>query len=1038
MNKNYKILLMLFMFFITAGLAQAETYTSGDFNYEVDRTNGTLTVTGMTSTAKSTASRNFLLNGVTYSLSLPEALFVDGLGTPAFAVTEVADNAFSNLPFLGSVTLHSAITRVGVGAFSNNTSLTTVVTKADFLESDAFANCSNLSDLDLDEGTGYLEEGAFENCTSLLYVGIPLTLRGMNAPNVFAGCTNLKRFAVSFDHTVYSQVDGILYSKDKSTLLYCPEAHTTYYYSLADETTIIASQAFRNNQYTGTLVLPDGVTSLNPYAFYNAALSTIVLGSNVNVMGNKCLADCPNLAKIIILNDEVPATTTDAFTGLTSTTAYVPDNAESFYQSNSTWSALTLRPFCNADVEESLFNYSYVENTADGNDQAFVTGLSDYSLNIIANGSMFSRLEIPICVYHNERMYDVTELTERAFFNQSGIMKVVIFDNIKRVGNYALFNCKDLGSIEVAAEVIGESAITSNSNLTSLILNPGVKILMTDAMRWNSRLKEVELPSTVTYVSNTSFSQDSLMNITVASGNANYTSENGVLFDSQKKTLVRFPSSNTAHSGELPTTLTKIADNACHGLHRNYLILPDGVTEIGFEAFRSSDLATFKMGSNVQTIGKGAFKYCNDLTSFLSHTIVPPAADSAFVNLDQSSIYLLVPKGSVEAYSTDDNWKDFNITGYYDADAEDAILAFSLDSEGKAIVTGFSQYGKSLINDGTVFDLVEIPNIIYFNGDINNVRSLGSDAFRNQRGFKGMLISGFVNSIGSWALNGCSDLETLYIGSKTLNSYSVTNNPKLSNLILYEGVESTVNGALGNNPMLTSVHLPASFASLDAGSLINASLENITVESGNESYVSLQGALFDKNKTTLVRWPASNTTFTGVFMPSVKAIARNGCMYLKRNKVILSDYITTLGMMSFYGAEIESVVLGSGVETVAIQAFSGCENLSSIECHAVTPPSANSAFYGLDKPSITLSVPAESIAAYKAADEWKDFFIRPIGGGVYGDVNGDGEVTSVDITAVYNVILGTSDEFAATADVDGDGQVTAVDVTIIYNILLGN
>ena len=53
-------------------------------------------------------------------------------------------------------------------------------------------------------------------------------------------------------------------------------------------------------------------------------------------------------------------------------------------------------------------------------------------------------------------------------------------------------------------------------------------------------------------------------------------------------------------------------------------------------------------------------------------------------------------------------------------------------------------------------------------------------------------------------------------------------------------------------------------------------------------------------------------------------------------------------------------------------------------------------------------------------------------------MNGDGEVTSVDITAVYNVILGTSDEFAATADVDGDGQVTAVDVTIIYNILLGN
>ena len=171
-------------------------------------------------------------------------------------------------------------------------------------------------------------------------------------------------------------------------------------------------------------------------------------------------------------------------------------------------------------------------------------------------------------------------------------------------------------------------------------------------------------------------------------------------------------------------------------------------------------------------------------------------------------------------------------------------------------------------------------------------------------------------------------------------------------------------------------------------------------------------------------------------MPSVKAIGRNACMYLKRNKVILTDYITTLGMMSFYGAEIESVVLGSGLETVGIQAFSGCENLSSIECHAVTPPSANSAFYGLDKPSITLKVPAEAINDYKTNDDWKDFYILAIGS-VYGDVNGDGSVTSADVTAVYNVLLGVNYEFAGSADVNGDGAVTSTDITIIYNILLG-
>ncbi|MBR5030790.1 MAG: N-acetylmuramoyl-L-alanine amidase [Muribaculaceae bacterium] len=58
--------------------------------------------------------------------------------------------------------------------------------------------------------------------------------------------------------------------------------------------------------------------------------------------------------------------------------------------------------------------------------------------------------------------------------------------------------------------------------------------------------------------------------------------------------------------------------------------------------------------------------------------------------------------------------------------------------------------------------------------------------------------------------------------------------------------------------------------------------------------------------------------------------------------------------------------------------------------------------------------------------------------GVYGDVNGDGVVSSVDVTAIYNYLLNGDTTFLSTSDVDGDGVVTSVDITIIYNILLGN
>lgn len=57
---------------------------------------------------------------------------------------------------------------------------------------------------------------------------------------------------------------------------------------------------------------------------------------------------------------------------------------------------------------------------------------------------------------------------------------------------------------------------------------------------------------------------------------------------------------------------------------------------------------------------------------------------------------------------------------------------------------------------------------------------------------------------------------------------------------------------------------------------------------------------------------------------------------------------------------------------------------------------------------------------------------------VPGDVNGDGKVTSVDITALYNWLLNNDDSAIVNGDQNGDGSITSVDITVIYNILLGN
>lgn len=57
---------------------------------------------------------------------------------------------------------------------------------------------------------------------------------------------------------------------------------------------------------------------------------------------------------------------------------------------------------------------------------------------------------------------------------------------------------------------------------------------------------------------------------------------------------------------------------------------------------------------------------------------------------------------------------------------------------------------------------------------------------------------------------------------------------------------------------------------------------------------------------------------------------------------------------------------------------------------------------------------------------------------VAGDVNGDGECTASDVTALYNYILYNDASAIVNGDQNGDGSITASDVTAVYNIILGN
>lgn len=105
----------------------------------------------------------------------------------------------------------------------------------------------------------------------------------------------------------------------------------------------------------------------------------------------------------------------------------------------------------------------------------------------------------------------------------------------------------------------------------------------------------------------------------------------------------------------------------------------------------------------------------------------------------------------------------------------------------------------------------------------------------------------------------------------------------------------------------------------------------------------------------------------------VGARAFDFCLELKTVK--LPDEITQIGKMAFRSCvDLTAVEIGCGMEGIYYDAFGDCRSLSTVTCHAVTPPEI---LYDVPNPNLfwncpisEIKVPAESVEAYKTAYLW--------------------------------------------------------------------
>ena len=243
------------------------------------------------------------------------------------SVTSIGEYAFSHCTSLTSVTIPDSVTSIGRYAFYYCTSLTsvTIPDSVTSIGEYAFYDCTSLTSVTIPDSVTSIGDGAFSYCESLTSVTIPdsVTSIGWHA---FDGCTSLTGIWVAEGNSHYaSDASGVLFNKDKTTLVQCPGAFAAY--TIPNSVTSIGADAFSYCRSLTSVTIPDSVTSIGESSFYKCtSLTSVTIPDSVTSIGYKAFGSCESLTSVTI-PDSVTSIGDGAFSCCTSLTSVTIPNS---------------------------------------------------------------------------------------------------------------------------------------------------------------------------------------------------------------------------------------------------------------------------------------------------------------------------------------------------------------------------------------------------------------------------------------------------------------------------------------------------------------------------------------------------------------------------------------------------------------------------------------------------------------------------------------------------------------------------------------
>ena len=828
----------------------------------------------------------------------------------------------------------------------------------------AFYGCSMIESIVIPDGVTSIGSYAFYNCSSLPSITIPESVTSIGSL-AFGECSSIEKVNI----TDIENWCNISFGNSSSNPLYY--AHNLYLNGelltelvIPDGVTSIGEYAFYNCSSLTSITIPDSVTSIGSYAFSGcriitaniptnaisaipkSSLQTVIINSGTNI-GLSAFSGCSSLTRVTIPNS-VTSIGSSAFSGCSSlTNITIPDSVTSIgssaFSGCISLESITL-PFIGAkagvtssDTYQYPFGYIFGTSSYTGG-----IGITQKYYASSTSSTTSTKYYIPSTL----RSVTVTggNILFGAFYNCSSLTSVIIGNSVTSIGSSAFSGCSSLTSITIPDSVtsIGSSAFSGCSSLTSITIPDSVTSIGSYAFS-GCRITTANIPTNAI----SAIPKSSLQTVIINSGTS--------------IGLSAFSGCSSLENITLPFIGAKagVTSSDTYQYPFGYIFGTSsytggiGITQKYYASSTSSTTSTkYYIPSTLRSVTVtggdilyGAFYGCSMIESIVIPDDVTSIGSSAFSGCSSltsitipdsiTSIGSSVFSGcsSLTSITIPDSVTSIGSSAFSGCSSLTSItIPDSITSIGSSVFSGCSSLTSITIPDS----VTSIGSYAFYNCSSltsviipDNITSIGDRAFADCSSLTSVTISDSVTSIGYNAFNGCSALEEVYITDIefwcNISFGNSSSNP------LYYAHNLYLNGEL-----VTKLVIPDSVTEIcDYTFYGYSSLTSITI---SDSVTSIGSYAFSDC--------GSLTSVTiGNSVISIGSYAFYNCSSLIN--VIIPDNITSIGDRAFADcSSLTSVTIGNGATSIGSSAFSNCTLLASVTIGNGVTSIGSSAFSG--------------------------------------------------------------------------------------------